>query len=130
MSMENSSSKDNLEYQDLVYFGYDHEPKEAAEAREAEKEFMETLKERFPEAEFKDAYDDIKGYRREVYLPKGSSDSYYAWIIAFGWYDFSLTISIMFMSPDKKEETQKYIKLAKSEYPQNFISESNGQGSN
>ena len=125
--MENLSLKDNLEYQDLVYFGYDHEPKEAAEAREAEKEFMNTLKQRFAEVEFKDAYDYIKGYRREVYLPKGSSDSYYAWIIAFGWYDFSLRVSIMFMSPDQKEDVQKYIKLAKLEYPQNFKSEKNEQ---
>jgi hypothetical protein len=128
--MESSSSKDNLEYQDLVYFGYDHEPKEAAEAREAEKEFMEKLKERFPEVEFKDAYDYIKGYRREVYLPKESSDSYYAWIIAFGWYDFSLTMSIMFRSPDQKDSVTKYIELAKTEYPQNFKSETNEQESN
>lgn len=128
--MENSSLKDNLGYQDLVYFGYDHEPKEAAEAREAEKEFMETLKERFPEAEFKNAYDSIKGYRREVYLSQGSSDSYYSWIIAFGWYDFSLTMSMMFMSPDRKEDAQKYIKLAKTEYPQNFKSEENEEESN
>ena len=128
--MENSSLKDNLEYQDLVYFGYDHEPKEAAEAREAEKEFMNELKQRFPEAEFKDAYDYIKGYRREVYLPKESSDSYYAWIVAFGWYDFSLTMSIMFRSPDKEEDVAKYIKLAKTEYPQNFKTETNEKEGN
>jgi hypothetical protein len=128
--MESSSSKDNLEYQDLVYFGYDHEPKEAAEAREAEREFMETLKERFPEAEFKNAYDSIKGYRREIYLPQGSSDSYYSWIIAFGWYDFSLFVSIMFMSPDQKEDVKKYIKLAKTEYPQNFKTETNEEEGN
>ena len=59
--MESSSSKDNLEYQDLVYFGYDLEPKEAAEARKAEKEFMKELEERFHDVEFKDAYDSIKG---------------------------------------------------------------------
>jgi hypothetical protein len=128
--MENSSLKDNLEYQDLVYFGYDHEPKEAAEAREAEKEFMETLKQRFPTAEFKDAYDYIKGYRREVYLPEGSSEAYYTWIIAFGWYNFSLTMGIMMRSSDKKEEVAKYIKLAKSEYPQNFKTESDDSGTN
>jgi hypothetical protein len=128
--MESLNLKDNLEYQDLVYFGYDHDTKEAAEAREAEKEFMETLKERFPEAEFKDAYDYIKGYRREVYLPEGSSESYYAWIIAFGWYDFSLTMSIMFRSPDQKDDVTKYIELAKSEYPQNFKTESDESGTN
>mgnify|MGYP000025345633 CR=1 FL=1 len=128
--MENSSLKDNLEYQDLVYFGYDHEPKEAAEAREAESTFMNELKERFPTAEFKDAYDYIKGYRREVYLPKGSSESYYAWIIAFAWYDFSLTMGIMMRSTDKEEEVAKYIKLAKLEYPQNFKSEENGKEEN
>lgn len=128
--MENSSSKDNLEYQDLVYFGYDHEPKEAAEAREAEKEFMNELKQMFPEAEFKDAYDYIKGYRREVYLPKESSDSYYAWIIAFGWYNFSLTMGIMMRSPDKEEDVTKYIKLAKTEYPQNFKTETNEKEGN
>lgn len=128
--MENSSSKDNLEYQDLVYFGYDHEPKESAEAREVEKEFMDELKKRFPEAEFKDAYDYIKGYRREVYLPKESSDSYYAWIIAFGWYNFSLTMGIMMRSPDKEEDVAKYIKLAKTEYPQNFKTETNEKEGN
>jgi hypothetical protein len=128
--MENSSLKDNLEYQDLVYFGYDHEPKEAAEAREAEKEFMNELKQRFPEAEFKDAYDYIKGYRREVYLQEGSSESYYTWIIAFGWYDFSLTMGIMMRSPDKEEDVAKYIKLAKTEYPQNFKSEENEKEEN
>jgi hypothetical protein len=128
--MENSSSKDNLEYQDLVYFGYDHEPKEAAEAREAEKEFMETLKERFPEAEFKDAYDYIKGYRREVYLPGGSSESYYAWVIAFGWCDFSLFMGLMMRSLDKKDDVMKFIELAKSEYPQNFKTEIDESESN
>jgi hypothetical protein len=128
--MENSSSKDNLEYQDLVYFGYDLEPKESAEARKAEKEFMNELKEKFPEVKFKDAYNDIKGYRQEVYLPEGSSESYYAWIIAFGWYDFSLTMSIMFRSPDQKDDVTKYIALAKSEYPQNFKTESDEYGTN
>lgn len=128
--MENLSSKDNLECQDLVYFGYDHEPTEAAEAREAEKTFMNELKERFPTAEFKDAYDYIKGYRREVYLPEGSSEAYYAWIIAFGWYDFSLTMGLIMRSPDQKDVVRKYIELAKSEYPQNFKSEENEKEGN
>jgi hypothetical protein len=111
-----------MKYQDLVYFGYDHDPKEASEARKAENEFIETLRERFPDVEFKDAYDYIKGFRQEVYLPEQNSEAYYSWLFAFGWYEFSLTLGLMMRSPEKKDEVMKYIELAKSEYPQNFKS--------
>ncbi len=124
--MESLSLKDNLKYQDLVYFGYDHTLEDSTESRNFEKEFMEELRERFPEVVFKDAYDSIKGFRQEVYLPEGSSDSYYTWLIAFGWYNFSLTTGIMMRSPDRKDDIEKYITLAKTEYPQNFKTESDG----
>jgi len=118
--MESLNLKDNLKYQDLVYFGYDHSLEDGSEARKNEQEFINDLRERFPDASFKDAYDSIKGYRQEVYLPEGNSDSYYTWLIAFGWYEFSLTMGIMMRSPDRKDDIEKYIKLAKVEYPQNF----------
>lgn len=110
-------------YIDLVYFGYDNYGEESINSRKNQTEFMETLKERFPDAEFKDAYDEIKGFRQEVFMPEDLKESYYSWIFAFGWYEFSLTTCIMTMSPEKKEEVKKYIGLAKKEYPQNFKSE-------
>jgi hypothetical protein len=105
---------------DLVYFGYDHYGEESSNAQKDEKEFMETLEERFPSVEFKDAYDQIKGFRREVILEKSFQDEYYSWIFAFGWPDYSLSTSLMMSNIDGKDDASKYIDLAKAEYPDNF----------
>jgi hypothetical protein len=115
--MQNSNK-----YMDLVYFGYDHFGEESINSRKNQTEFMETLKERFPDVEFKDAYDEIKGFRQEVFLSEDDKESYYSWIFAFGWYECSLTTSILTMSPEKKDEVKKYIDIAKKEYTQNFKS--------
>jgi hypothetical protein len=112
---------------DLVYFGYDHYGQEANAAQKEEKEFMEALKERFPSVEFKDTYDQIKGFRQEVILEKSFQDEYYSWIFAFGWMDYSLStsLSLMMSNIDGKDDAIKYINLAKVGYPDNFKSKEN-----
>jgi dsDNA-binding SOS-regulon protein len=105
-----------MEYQDLIYFGYDSEP----ESKMYETDFIKEIKEKFPNVELKDAYDSIKGYRREVYLDKPESDNYWAWLIAFGWLEFSLKGQLMLMDEEQKEKLLNYINLAKSQYPNNF----------
>lgn len=122
MEEEKKEESPKLEYQDLLYFGYDWS-EEAAENRKFQKEFMEELKARFPNVKFRDAYDSIKGFRQEVYLEKENSDNYYAWILAFGWFDFSFSMQLIMMSykePDQKEKFDKYMTLAREQYPQNF----------
>lgn len=109
-----------MKYQDLVYFGYDWD----ADAINHQTEFMKTLRERFPMVEFKDAYDSIKGYRQEVYLPEEESDNYFSWLLGYQWFEFSLTLQLIMMSPEKKEEFEKYFALAKKQYPQEFKPES------
>lgn len=111
-----------LEYQDLLYFGYDF-GEEAAESRKLEIEFMKELKERFTTVKFRNAYDNIKGYRQEVYLEKENSDNYFAWVLAFAWFECSLTMQLLMMSykePDQKALFDKYFALAKEQYPQKF----------
>jgi hypothetical protein len=108
-----------MEYQDLLYFGYEWD----ADSKKNETDFIAEIKVKFPNVKLEDAYDSIKGYRQEVYLEETESENYFAWLIAFGWYDFSFTIQIMEMDKDKKDDFRKYINLAKSQYPQNFKSE-------
>jgi len=110
-----------MKYQDLVYFGYSH-GEEAHQSKEYEKEFKEDLILKFPHVEFKDAYDDIKGYRQEVYLKEEDNDEYVSWIIANGWHEFSLTTSLMFMDPSSQEKAKTYIEKAKLQYPDKFKS--------
>jgi hypothetical protein len=105
---------------DLVYLGYSYEEGSA----KMEKQFMEEVKDRFPDCELIDAYDEIKGYRREVILPSELKDDYYTWIFAFGWQECSLTSYLMMMGEDPKDAI-RYIELAKSQYPENFKPEEN-----
>jgi hypothetical protein len=113
--------KDN-NFMDLVYFGYDYYGEESKESIGYQNEFMKDIKERFPEVKFKDAYDQIKGFRQEVILPEEEKEDYYSWIIAFGWLEFSLSMQLLSMSPDKRDELMSLIDKAKKEYPQNFKS--------
>jgi hypothetical protein len=111
-----------IEYQDLVYFGYDYEQG----SEKAQVDFMREIKEKFPNVEFKDAYDNIKGYRQEIYLKKENSDNYYSWLIGAGWFELSLFFQLLMMSagkePEQKAKFDKYFNLAKEQYPQNFKS--------
>ncbi len=113
--MENSKKM-----MDLVYFGYSYE----GNSQNLENEFMTDIKAKFPECELKDAYDEIKGYRREVILSEELKDDYYTWIFAFGWAECSLSASLMMMG-DNVDSARKYINMAKSQYPENFKSEEN-----
>lgn len=102
----------NMKYQDLMYFGYEF----GDNSKQYEIDFIKEIKERFPNVELKDAYDNIKGYRQEVYLDEAENDNYWAWLIAFGWLELSLTGQLMCM--DKEEDKiNKYLVLAKSQYP-------------
>jgi hypothetical protein len=105
-----------MKYQDLVYFGYAFD----GDSQKNETDFIAEIKERFPTVELKNAYDSIKGYRQEVYLEETESDNYWAWLIAFGWFEFSLIGQLMLMDKEKYAKVHTYIDLAKSQYPQNF----------
>lgn len=103
-----------------MYFGYAFD----GNSRKNETEFIAEIKEKFPNVELKDAYDSIKGYRQEVYLEETESDNYWAWLIAFGWFELSLTGQLMIIDKDHKDKLHKYINIAKSQYPQKFKSDS------
>ncbi len=107
-----------MKYQDLLYFGngmWDEDSKEH------ESEFIKEINERFQSSvKLKNAYDSIKGYRQEVYILEKESDNYYAWIIANGWIEASLTLQLISRTPEKNDEFLKYINLAKQQYPNNF----------
>lgn len=105
-----------MEYQDLVYFGYEWN----GFSKTNETDFIDQIKIRFPDVKLNDAFDSIKGFRQEVYLPANNRDNYYAWLLAHGWAEASLTFQLMMMHPDKKEEIKRYINLAKDQYPQNL----------
>ncbi len=109
-----------IEYMDLLYFGYYHD----AGSSGAQAEFMKEIKEKFPNTEFKDAFDDIKGFRQEVYMEKENEDNYYAWLIGQGWFECSFSMKLIMLSagkePKNKERFDKYFALAMEQYPQNF----------
>ena len=108
-----------MKYQDLMYFGYEWD----ADSKKNETDFIAEIKAQFPNVELKNAYDSIKGYRQEVYLPETENDNYWAWLIAFGWLEFSLTGQLMLMDKNQKAKLHNYINLAKSQYPKNFKSD-------
>lgn len=113
-----------MEYQDVVYFGYDH-GKEGIESSRLQAEFMEEVKKVFPVVEFKNAYDSIKGFRQEVYLPKTESDNYFSFLIGKQWFELSLMMQLMLLSKEKehKDEFNRLFELAKKQYPESFKKE-------
>ena len=114
---------EKLEYQDLVYFGYDWSD-DAKENRQAQFDFIAEIKKDFPNVRLEDAYDNIKGFRQEVYLEESESDNYFSWLIGKQWFEMSLTMQLIMMStgrePDQKEKFEKYLALAKKQYPEVF----------
>ena len=113
--MENSKNP-----MDLVYFGYDNPGEESETAQKEEKEFMETLKERFPSVTFKDVYDEIKGFRREVFLDDEFKEQYYTWIFGCGWHHYSLMLSIMMANIDGSNEAEKISRCGNFRIPSKF----------
>jgi hypothetical protein len=112
-----------LNYMDLVYFGYDWS-EESAQNLDDQSNFMKQLKERFPNVAFKDAYDNIKGYRQEVFLEEKENDNYFAWLFGKQWYGSSLMCQLIINSsgyePKQKEKFDRYFALAKKQYPEAF----------
>jgi len=108
-----------MKYQDLMYFGYEWD----AESKKNETDFISEIKIKFPNVEMINAYDNIKGYRQEVYLEEAESDNYWAWLIANGWFELSLTGQLIIIDKDQNDKLHKYIQLAKTQYPQNFKSD-------
>ena len=102
---------------DLMYFGYDYEE----DSRGLEIEFKKEIKEKFDSVELKNAYDQIKGYRQEVYLPTQLKEDYYLWLIANGWFEMSMNLQLTMMG--KKEEFKRLIDLTKIKYPESFKKE-------
>lgn len=114
---------DKLKYQDLLYFGYEYDKG----SKETEIDFIKEIKEQFPNVKLIDCFDGIKGYRQEVYLEEENNDNYYSWLIAKQWFDCSLSFQLMAMSGEEshKSQIEKYISLAKQQYPEEFKQVSN-----
>lgn len=112
-----------LKYQDLLYFGYDWSDEGSENAREQAR-FIKEIEDKFPNVRLRDAYDNIKGYRQEVYLPENENDNYYSWLIGKQWVEVSLTMQMIMISasgePEQKERFDKYLLLAKKQYPESF----------
>lgn len=115
--------KPELKYMDLVYFGYDWS-EESVENLKDQSDFMKQLKQRFPNVAFNDAYDNIKGFRQEVFLEEKENDNYFAWLFGTQWYNLSLSCQLMMMSassePEQKKKFEHYFALAKKQYPEAF----------
>ena len=99
---------------DLVYFGYEWEP----ECRLLEKEFVSSVKERFPDIRLEDAYDSIKGYRQAVYTDNETEESYLVWALCHGWASCSMTLSLLFF--EDWEKIERLLETGRKEYPECF----------
>ncbi len=110
------SEKENM--MDLLYFGY-----HGKEANDLQKEFTKGMAEAFPNAELKNADDDIKGVRREMHLPIAEEENYYVWIIGNGWINASLTFNLLINGPGDKSKINGYLKKTKEKYPEAFKKE-------
>jgi hypothetical protein len=104
---------------DLMYFGYEYDN----DATKLQAEFINDIKEKFDNVILKNAYDSIKGYRQEVHLSDELEDDYLVWLIAEGWLEMSITMQIMMMDKDRKEEFDRIWKLAKERHPEAFKEE-------
>ncbi len=105
-----------MEYQDLLYFGYSWEPESIIN----QSLFIKGIYEKFPNVELRDAYNEIKGYRQEVYLNSSDSENYWIWLVAYGWIDYSLTLTLMLNDDESYEKVKNYIERAKEQYPEKF----------
>lgn len=97
---------------DLVYFGYEWDN----DSRRLEREFIEEVSKAFPTAKLKNAYDDIKGYRRSVFIEEEKKDDYLTFIFAHGWFGCSMTLQLM--AYNDKNRLNKLYERVKREYPE------------
>ena len=101
---------------DLMYFGSEYEEKSS----EFEKDFIKEVSEILPNVKLIDAYDEIKGHRQEVHLEETDKDNYFSFLIGKGWFEMSLTMGIALRDKSEKENTDRWISLAKKQYPEAF----------
>ena len=104
---------------DLMYFGGDY----INESAKLEKEFKDSIVKTFPDVKLVNAYNDIKGFRQEVYLLEEQEDNYLSWLIGDGWFEMSFTMQIMMMDKEQRAKFERIFALAKKQYPQAFKSE-------
>lgn len=104
---------------DLMYFGYSFGD-ESANSRQDEIDFIKEIKEVFPNVRLKNAYDDIKGYRQEVWLEDDQIDDYHVFLFGKGWFNLSLMLQITMMSEDKHDDIKRWIDLTRVKYPEAF----------
>ena len=97
---------------DLVYFGYEWDN----DSLRLEKEFIEQVSKAFPTAKLENAYDDIKGYRRSVFIEEEKEDDYLTFIFAHGWYECSM--ALLLMGYNQKEKLGELFERVKIEYPE------------
>jgi hypothetical protein len=101
---------------DLMYFGYDYENDSA----KLQADFINEVKEVFPDVVLNNAYDQFKGYRQEVHLDDSKEDDYYSFLIGKGWFEMSLTMQLVMRTDERMEDFKRWFKLAKKQYPEAF----------
>lgn len=101
---------------DLVYFGYVGSPN----SLKYQEEFINEITVSFPDIVMENADDEIKGYRLSISLDDAKKREYFPWLIAKGWFKFSLTGALMLRDATEADSLNKYIELAKQQYPEAF----------
>ena len=95
---------------DLLYFGYEWEE----DSKKNETDFIQEFENKVPGIELRDAFDEIKGYRRSVWCEtEQQKEDYFTWVLAHGWYNASLNLALMDL-----EDVKKYIEIVKVKYPE------------
>lgn len=98
---------------DLMYFGFEN-------GMELKKEFEDSILEIFTDIKLISYYDDIHGYREEVYLLDEQRDNYLAWILGNGWLKISLSLQVLSRDKRTESELKNIAKLAGEQYPNAF----------
>jgi hypothetical protein len=101
---------------DLMYFGDESD----GNSQSNQIEFINEVKELFPNVVLKNAYDSIKGFRQEVHLDDKDEDNFYSFVIGKGWIHSSLFMGITMRTKEKKEDFNRWFSLAKKRYPEAF----------
>jgi hypothetical protein len=99
---------------DLMYFGCEDD------SRQLEIDFKKEIKEKFDNVELRNAYDNIKGHRQEVYLDEEQKDDYYTWLIGKGWFRMSLNMQLMMIDKANHDEFKRIFELTKKQYLEAF----------
>lgn len=83
-------------------------------------EFQKQVLETFPNAIFREEQTPYRGTQVLVTLNDVEEHEYYAWIIAYGWFEISLNFRLIMMDKAQRELFDKSLALAQEKYPQFF----------